>query len=62
MTEAEKLQALRREIHAGLAMHALLTNPHTMVSASEPGDVEREIAEQAYAQADAMIAKGGPLE
>lgn len=55
MTEAEKLQKFRRELHAALAMHAIV------LASSDNGSGD-DIAGRAYEIADAMIEKGGPLE
>lgn len=55
---------LRREIHAALAMQALLEGFSSLAFLSEEGRIEeiRKRAKTAVQAADAVIAELGPLE
>jgi hypothetical protein len=61
--DSKGITFLRREFHAALAMHALMLNQDAMQPLDELAPVTDElIAKRAYEMADAMIAKGGPIE
>lgn len=59
----------RREMHAAIAMNALIAafpqlaaRDHTPENGLIRGEEIEHVARRAYEIADAMIAKGGPLE
>lgn len=56
----EIVEKVRRELHAAIAMNALL--PSFLSQPSLTQESIETIARDAYRIADAMVAKGGPLE
>jgi hypothetical protein len=57
MNEVEMMRKIRRELHAAIAMHALI-----LVDGQDGGIAPAALSDSAFAIADAMIEKGGPLK
>lgn len=57
MNDADLMNKIRRELHAAIAMHAIIVR-------QPPGAFipSEQVAAKAFEIADAMVEKGGPIE